>query len=28
VEKARLLCHLGGEFFAVDMKEANYKRAQ
>ena len=28
VEKAKLLCHLGGEFFAVDMKEAKYKRAQ
>lgn len=26
--KAKLLCHLGGEFFAVDMKEARYKRAQ
>jgi len=28
VDKAKLLCHLGGEFFAVDMKEAKYKRAQ
>jgi flavin reductase (DIM6/NTAB) family NADH-FMN oxidoreductase RutF len=28
VEKANLLCHLTGESFIVDMKEANYKRAK
>jgi flavin reductase (DIM6/NTAB) family NADH-FMN oxidoreductase RutF len=28
VEKANLLCHLAGESFIVDMKEANYKRAK
>jgi len=28
VETAKLLCHIGGEFFAVDMKEAKYKRAK
>jgi flavin reductase (DIM6/NTAB) family NADH-FMN oxidoreductase RutF len=27
VEKAKPLCHIAGEFFAVDMKEAKYKRA-
>jgi len=28
VEKAKPLCHIAGEFFAVDMKEAKYKRAK
>lgn len=28
VEKAKLLCHLAGESFVVDMKEAKYKRAK
>ena len=28
VAKARPLCHIGGEFFAEDMKEATYKRAK
>ncbi len=28
VEKARPLCHISGESFAVDMKEAKYKRAK
>jgi flavin reductase (DIM6/NTAB) family NADH-FMN oxidoreductase RutF len=28
VEKAKLLCHLTGESFVVDMKEATYKRAK
>ncbi len=28
LDKARPLCHIGGEFFAVDMKEAKYKRAK
>jgi flavin reductase (DIM6/NTAB) family NADH-FMN oxidoreductase RutF len=28
VEKAKPLCHITGEFFAVDMKEAKYKRAK
>lgn len=28
VEKAKLLCHIGGEFFAEDMKRVKYKRAK
>jgi flavin reductase (DIM6/NTAB) family NADH-FMN oxidoreductase RutF len=28
VEKAKLLCHLSGESFVVDMKESRYKRAK
>jgi len=28
LEKARPLCHVAGEFFAVDVKEAKYKRAK
>ena len=28
VEKAKPLCHVAGEFFAEDMKEAKYKRAK
>ena len=28
VEKAKILCHIAGESFVVDMKEARYKRAK
>ncbi len=28
VEKAKLLCHIAGESFVVDMKESRYKRAK
>ena len=28
VEKAKLLCHITGESFVVDMKESRYKRAK
>lgn len=28
IDVAKLLCHVGGEFFAVDMKEAKYKRVK
>jgi flavin reductase (DIM6/NTAB) family NADH-FMN oxidoreductase RutF len=28
IDVEKLLCHVGGEFFAVDMKEAKYKRAK
>lgn len=28
IDAEKLLCHISGEFFAVDMKEAKYKRAK